>query len=48
MYGGTGWGCTLLGLNAKVMLRSCEGHKRVNLHKNNKNCHFMPSNLIYA
>ena len=27
MYGGTGWGCTLLGLNSKVMLRSCEGHQ---------------------
>ena len=33
MYGGTGWGCTFLGLNAKVMLRSCQGHMKVNLDK---------------
>ena len=33
MYGETGWGCTLLVLNAKVMPRSCEGHEKVNLHK---------------
>ena len=31
MYGGTGWGCPLLGLNAKVMPRSCQGHMKVNL-----------------
>ena len=35
MYGGTGYGCTLSGLNAKVMPRSCQGHMKVNLDKKN-------------
>ena len=48
MYGGTGWGCTLLGLNANVMPRSCEGHKKVNLHKKYQKLSFYAFHLIYA